>query len=140
MTEPHTPYKHFEHYCVVRHEHLNKYGNLFGGHLLAIIDEMAYVACVRTWPDSNFVTRAIKNVEFHAPARLGHILETVAHVERVGNTSCEVRVQVTVCDSGCESRRLCYDGSVVMVRIDDHGKPAAIPTFKPCACNSGRET
>ncbi|MBN1765330.1 MAG: acyl-CoA thioesterase [Sedimentisphaerales bacterium] len=116
----------FNHYCIVRQEHLNQYGSLFGGHLLSIIDEMAYVACVRTFPAHNFVTRALQDVEFHAPARLGDVLETHASIDRIGRTSCQVKVKVFICGSKEKQRRLSFDGMVVMVCVDDQGRARAV--------------
>ena len=111
----------FEHYSVVRQEHLNQYGSLFGGYLLAMIDELAFVACVKTYPGKNFVTRALKDVEFHAPAHLGDVLEVNAHLEQVGRSSCRVRVQVFIAESRSGQRQLTFDGVVVMVCVDDKG-------------------
>ena len=116
----------FQHFCVVRQEHLNHYGSLFGGHLLRIIDEIAFVACVRTFPGHNFVTRALNNVEFLAPAKLGDILEAKAGLQKVGTTSCQVAVQVTICDSQGNGRLISFDGVVVLVSVDGKGKPTPI--------------
>lgn len=116
----------FQHFCVVRQEHLNHHGSLFGGHLLAIIDEMAYVACVRTYPGHNFVTKALNDVEFHVPAHLGDVLETHAKLEQVGRTSCQVRVQVFISEAMDKKRRLSFDGLVVLVCVDKQGVPTEV--------------
>jgi len=116
----------FQHFCLVRQEHLNQYGSLYGGHLLGIIDEMAYVCCVRSYPGRNFLTKALDNVEFHVPAHLGDILETSASLERVGRTSCRVRVKVFICAGKDEQRQLSFDGQVVMVCVDEQGRPTPV--------------
>jgi acyl-CoA hydrolase len=120
--------KKFENYCVVRQEHLNQYGSLFGGHLLQVIDELAFVVCAKSYPGRNFVTRALNDVEFHAPARLGDVLEMSGYLERVGRSSCHVRVQVYVAETRQGRRRLTFDGEVVMVCVDDQGDTMEIKT------------
>lgn len=114
------------HFTVVRQEHLNQYGNLFGGYLLQVIDELAYVACMELYPGHHFVTRALNDVEFHAPARLGDILETKATLQRTGCSSAHIRVQVFICSSQQHQRRLSFDGTVIMVSIDPDGSPRPI--------------
>jgi len=114
----------FHNYALIRQEHLNQYGSLFGGHLLSIIDEMAYITCIRSFPGRNFVTRALQDVEFHTPARLGDILETHATIARVGKTSCQVQVQVFICHDA--DRPLSFDGTVILVCVDDQGKSRPI--------------
>lgn len=115
-----------QHCLVVRQEHLNQYGSIFGGYLLQIIDEMAFVACVRRWPGRNFVTRAMDDIEFHAPGKLGDICETCCHIEKVGRTSVRVHVQVYIRQSGTGRRSLSFDGMVIMVCVDDGGEAMPI--------------
>lgn len=116
----------FAHHMIVRQEHLNQYGNLFGGRVLSVIDELAFIACERTFPGKNFVTRAIQNAEFRAPAVLGDILEFRFGVEKVGNTSVTVRVQMSVYSGGKHRKADSFDGAVVMVCVDQKGRPTAV--------------
>ena len=117
----------FEHHMLVRQEHLNQYGNLFGGRVLAVIDELAFVACGRTYPGRNFVTRAVRNAEFTAPARLGDVLEFAFGIERVGTTSVTVRVRMSIWYSRREGVRAdSFNGTVVMVCVDEAGRPTPV--------------
>ncbi len=111
---------------IVRQEHLNQYGNLFGGRVLAVIDELAFIACARTWPGRNFVTRAVKDAEFTAPAHLGDLLEFRFRVAGVGTTSVRVRVEMLITEghTGKESRS--FDGFVTMVCVDEAGEPTPV--------------
>jgi len=118
--------KTFEHYMIVRQEHLNQYGNLFGGRVLSVIDELAFIACSRTFPGRNFVTRAVHHAEFTAPAVLGDILEFPFAVETVGKTSVTVRVRMMVCSSRSPEPAESFNGTVTMVCVDDHGHPMNI--------------
>ena len=118
----------FQHHMIVRHEHLNQYGNLFGGRVLAVIDELAFIACTRTFPARNFVTRAIQHAEFLAPARLGDVLEFTFGIERIGNTSVTVRVKMAICGGRDGARAESFDGAVVMVCVDAQGRPTPVGT------------
>lgn len=112
----------FQHHTIVRQEHLNQYGNLFGGRVLAVIDELAFIACSRTYPGRNFVTRAVQDAEFTAPAGLGDCLEFNFQVESVGRTSVRVRVTMDIhqCRGGEATRS--FDGTVIMVCVDAEGR------------------
>lgn len=116
----------FQHHMIVRQEHLNQYGNLFGGVVLGVIDELAFVACMRAYPGRNFVTRAVLDAEFKAPAHLGDMLEFGFHVEHTGSTSVQVRVEMLVHDGSGGRPVLSFDGTVVMVCVDREGDPAPV--------------
>ena len=117
----------FQHHMVVRQEHLNQYGNLFGGRVLSVIDELAFVACARTYPENNFVTRAVENAAFIAPAVLGDLLEFNFGIEKVGRTSVRVRVEMIICSGKTGVKRKSFDGCVIMVCVDAVGKATPIP-------------
>ncbi|MBN1435858.1 MAG: acyl-CoA thioesterase [Sedimentisphaerales bacterium] len=121
-------YRVFQDVRVVMPQHLNQYGSLFGGYLLGVIDEVAFIACIRRFPGRNFVTRAMDRVEFHAPAHLGDVVETRAEITRIGRTSIRVSVQACVEATGCEEKRLMFDGEVTMVCVDSLGNSSVLPS------------
>lgn len=112
---------------LVRQEHLNQYGSLFAGRVLSIIDELAFVACARAFPGRNFVTRAVRNAEFIAPAMLGNVLEFTFGIEKIGVTSVTVRVRMIVCKGSHDHQKTtAFDGDVVMVCVNKRGRPAPV--------------
>jgi len=117
----------FHHFKLVRQEDLNQYGNLFGGRVLAVIDELAFIACSLTWPGNNFVTRMVDDAGFTAPARLGDVLRFDYWVESTGRTSVRVRVTMQIFDHRAGQQRQSFDGSVVMVCVDQTGNPTPLP-------------
>lgn len=117
----------FNHFMLVRQEHLNQYGNLFGGRVLSVIDELAFIACTLTWPGNNFVTRSVEEAGFTAPARQGDVLRFDFGVENVGNTSAHVRVVMNIYDHQAQRQRQSFNGRVVMVCVDGDGRPVPIP-------------
>ena len=120
-----------QHHMLVRQEHLNQYGNLFGGCVLSVIDELAFVTCSRTYPGKNFVTRAVQNAEFTAPATLGDVLEFNFGVESVGRTSIKVHVEMIIYDGRTSEGRKSFDGRVVMVCVDANGMPVPVQEASP---------
>jgi acyl-CoA hydrolase len=116
----------FQHQTVVRRDHLNPYGSLSGGAVLGMVDELAFIACTRAYPGRNFVARAVLDVEFTAPARLGDVLEFSYGVEHAGRTSVHVRVEMLVHDGTGGRPAGAFDGTVVMVCVDRDGRPAPL--------------
>jgi acyl-CoA hydrolase len=119
--------KIYQHHMVVRQEHLNQYGSLFGGRVLAVIDELAFIACARTYPGCNFVTRAVLDAEFTTPARLGDVLQFNFGIAAVGRTSVKVQVEMIVFNGRTGDAKQSFDGHVVMVCVDRKGKATPVP-------------
>jgi acyl-CoA hydrolase len=90
---------------LVRSEHLNHEGHLFGGDLMAEIDTVGFCLLRGLYPRHSFVTRAA-TIEFAAPARLGDVVRFTAHVETVGCTSVQVDV-----------RGFCGEGEICRARM-----------------------
>jgi len=73
---------------------LNQYGYLFGGRLLAWIDEASWIAASLDYPQCHFVTVAMATVEFHHSVREGTILTIRCERTREGTTSVTYAVAV----------------------------------------------
>ncbi len=80
---------------LVRPEHLNHHGFLFGGRLLEWLDEQAYIAAIsQLKPEANLVTVAIDRVEFRYSVVQGSLLRFRSMPVHVGRTSLTVFTQV----------------------------------------------
>jgi acyl-CoA thioesterase YciA len=104
----------------------NAEGTIFGGVILSLIDQAAYVEAVRQ-QHKRYVTISFNEVEFHEPVFVGDVLSLYADGTRVGRTSLTIHVRV------CARRRLDPDqnvkvteADVVFVAVDDDGKPTPI--------------
>jgi len=95
-----------ESFKVVRPEHLNHYGYLFGGFLLKWVDEISWIAASRDHPGCMFVTVGMDRVEFHRSVRQGAVLRFDAQPTRRGTTSVQYEVNVYADDlaTGARSR------------------------------------
>lgn len=80
---------------VLKHEDINGQGALFGGRLMAWIDECGGYAAMRH-ASSLVVTCAIDNQVFKRGALLGEMVYLEAHVTYVGRSSIEVRVDTYI--------------------------------------------
>lgn len=116
-----------ESFKVVRPEHLNHYGLLFGGFLLKWVDEIAWIAASRDYPGLHFVTVGMDCVEFHRSVHQGTVLRFAADRTGRGKTSLRYAVQVFADDLETGTEEPIFSTIVTFVRVDDDGEKQAIP-------------
>ena len=104
----------------------NAHGTIFGGILLAWLDQAGAIAtrghCERV------VTVKMTEVVFHAPVFVGDVVSFYARITRIGTTSISVHVDV-------ESERWKGDrrpvkvteAEIVYVNVDENRRPVPIP-------------
>jgi uncharacterized protein (TIGR00369 family) len=110
---------------LVRPEHLNHHGYLFGGRLLEWLDEQAYIAAMaQCKTEANLVTVAIDQVAFHVPVRQGSLLRFRSDVVHVGRTSLTVFTEVLLLRDGAP--HVIFSAYVSFVCLDEVGRPRAI--------------
>ena len=105
----------------VKPEDLNPNGTLFGGSLLAWIDEEAALYTVVQLEKKHIVTKFISEINFISAPRQGDIIEIGIEAVEFGRTSltlrCEVRNKIT------RENILSID-KITMVNLGEDGKPA----------------
>jgi acyl-CoA hydrolase len=116
-----------ESYTVVRPEHLNHYGHLFGGCLLKWVDEFAWIAASRDNPGCHFVTIGMDRVEFHRGAHQGSVLRFDASENGRGRTSITYGVRVYADDLETGEEEQVFSTCITFVRLDEHGCKMALP-------------
>lgn len=97
---------------------LNQYGFLFGGRLLAWIDEASWIAASTDYPSCRFVTKAMDTVTFHHSVREGTILRIQCEKQQEGTTSVRYAVTVTNQKAGPDP---IFSTTVTFVSVDDAG-------------------
>ncbi len=104
----------------VKPEDLNPNGTLFGGSLLAWIDEEAALYTVVQLENKHIVTKFISEINFISAPKQGDIIEIGIEAVEFGKTSvtlrCEVRNKITREDI------LSID-KIIMVNLGEDGKP-----------------
>ncbi len=98
---------------------------LFGGTLLAWMDETAFVTATR-FGRCPFVTVSLERIDFEHPIPAATIVELVARVESVGRTSLKVRIDVFVEDMFKADRLKAVTGVFTLVALDEHKRPTPI--------------
>ncbi len=108
----------------------NPLGTMFGGKLMAIMDEMAGIAASR-YCGRPAVTASTEAFIFYNPVRVGDRIETISRVVWTGRTSMVVKVQVFSENpiKGTQ-RKQCTTAHFNMVAVDEHGKPTNVPPLK----------
>ncbi|HPF98158.1 MAG: hotdog domain-containing protein [Flavobacteriaceae bacterium] len=103
----------------VKPEDLNANGTLFGGKLLAWIDEEAALYSIIQLENPRVVTKFMSEINFMSSAKQGDIVEIGIEVTKFGKSSltlnCEVRNKMT-------RETIITVDSIVMVNLDENGK------------------
>ena len=108
----------------------NVLGDLFGGHLLALVDQAAAVAAIRH-AGGPAVTATIDRVDFRERIPVGALVTCVGTVDYVGNSSMEITVEVYSERVSTGERRHTHTAHAVFVAIDEQGKPKRVPRLIP---------
>lgn len=100
----------------------NHYDTLFGGTALHMMDEASFI-CATRFSRKRVVTISTDKIDFTKPIPQGTIIELVARVEKVGRTSCIVRVDIFKEDMYSLDREMAVTGYFTFVAIDENKKP-----------------
>jgi acyl-CoA hydrolase len=108
----------------------NVLGDLFGGHLMALVDQAAAVAAIRH-AGGPAVTASIDRVDFRERIPVGALVTCVGTVDYVGNSSMDITVEVYSENASTGERRHTHTAHVVFVAIDEKGRPKRVPRLVP---------
>src|SRR5512134_3632530 len=108
----------------------NVLGDLFGGELMALVDQAAAVAAIRH-AGGPAVTPSIDRVDFRERIPVGALVTCSASVDYVGNSSMDISVEVYAEKVSTGERRHTHTAHVVFVAIDEKGKPKRVPRLIP---------
>jgi acyl-CoA hydrolase len=108
----------------------NVLGDLFGGHLAALVDQAAAVAAIRH-AGGPAVTKSIDRLDFHHPIPVGALVTCYATVDYVGNSSMDITVHVYSETVSTGERQHTHTAHVVFVAIDRERKPTRVPRLVP---------
>jgi acyl-CoA thioesterase YciA len=105
----------------------NALGTIFGGVILSHIDLASAVEARKT-AAHRYVTKAMREVEFHAPVFLGDIVNFYTETVRVGRTSITVKVEVVAerWGGGRGEEVKVTEAAVVLVAIGANGQPTPV--------------
>ena len=116
-----------DNFALVRPEHLNHHGSLFGGQLLKWVDEFAWMAASREFRGCKLVTIAMDRVEFRRSAPSGAILRFHVEPARLGNTSVTYSVEVFADAPGADHEVPIFSTHITFVHVDSNGVKLPLP-------------
>lgn len=105
---------------LVQPSDLNANGTLFGGRLLAWVDEEAAIFSAIETRHKKVVTKSISAINFIAPAFQGDVVEIGVALKAVGKTSITLEVLVRDLTTG---KVIVKIDEMVFVCVDDTGRP-----------------
>lgn len=108
----------------------NSFGTMFGGKLMAYIDDIAAIAAMRH-SKKLVVTASSDSVDFLSPIKEGHSVSLEAYVTSTGRTSMEVYVKVVGEDMLLGERKVCAISFLTFVALDKTGRPSKVPEVIP---------
>ncbi len=103
----------------------NHYNTLFGGTALQMMDEVAFI-CATRFARKRMVTVTSDQIHFKQAIPAGTLIELVAKVVYVGNTSVKVQVEIYLEEMYEESRKKAITGMFTFVAIDAERKPTQV--------------
>ncbi|OXS00598.1 acyl-CoA thioesterase [Shewanella algae] len=105
-------------------------GKVHGGAVMKWIDLAAY-ACAAGWSGKYCITVYAGGIRFVKPIHVGNIVEVSAKVIYTGSTSMHIGLDVKAGDPKDSERHLTTHCIVIMVAVDDEGKPTPVPEWLP---------
>ena len=108
----------------------NSAGNVHGGVIMHLCDEVAGIASVRH-SGRRVVTAAMDRMTFRHPVFVGALVNVSATVNAAWRSSIEVGVRVE--SENVRTGEVVHTSTayLTMVALDDEGRPAEVPPIKP---------
>jgi len=109
----------------VKKSDIGYHGNLFGGVMLAWLDEAAAAYAAQAADTPRMVTKHIGELTFQRPCRPGQIIKIYGEVDKVGKTSLRLNIEARRHSVYNGTQRVVVETKMTFVRIDGDGE--AIP-------------
>ena len=106
---------------LIRPEHLNSRGTLFGGQVMKWMDEEAAIYAMCQLETSNLVTKIVSEINFMSPARNGDIIEFGCQATSLGKSSITMEIEVR---NKTTKETIVRIDKMVFVHVDENGRSA----------------
>jgi acyl-CoA thioesterase YciA len=111
---------------IVMAKDIGVHGNLFGGILMAWMDEAAASLATEFCKTPNMVTVRIGELIFKKPLKAGNHLRIYGEISHIGNTSITIRLEAKRYNLYSGEEVVVCDTNSTFVRVDDDGTPVPI--------------
>lgn len=121
-----SPFRTLEMTVLMTPDTANFSGNVHGGHILKLLDQVAF-ACASRYSGSYVVTVSVDQVVFHERIHVGELVSFLSSVNYTGTSSMEIGIRVVSEHiTGRRQRHVltCY---FTMVAVDERGRPHSVP-------------
>lgn len=105
-------------------------GNVHGGTLLKLLDQVAY-SCASRYAGTYVVTLSVDRVLFRDAIKVGELVSFSASVNHTGRTSMEIGIRVETENIQNGTRRHTNSCYFTMVAVDRDGRPVPVPALVP---------
>lgn len=112
-------------------------GNVHGGHILKLLDQVAY-ACASRYASQYVVTLSVDQVMFLQPIHVGDLVTFLASVNHTGTSSMEVGIKVVAEDIRNKIVRHVNSCFFTMVAVGADGRPVPVPPLLPATPDEKR--
>ena len=103
----------------------NHHNTMFGGKVMEMMDEVAFMTATR-FARKSFVTVSCDRIDFKKPIPADTLIELVGKVKYVGNTSLKVGIEIYVEEMYGNKREKSVSGEFTLVAINKEKKPTQI--------------
>ena len=103
----------------------NHHNTMFGGTVMEMMDEVAFMTATR-FARKSFVTVSCDRIDFKKTIPADTLVELIGKVKYVGNSSLKVNVEVFVEEMYEEKREKAVSGDFTLVALDENKKPDKI--------------
>jgi acyl-CoA hydrolase len=105
-------------------------GNVHGGNLLKLLDQVAY-ACASRYAGAYVVTVSVDQVVFRQPIHVGELVTFLASVNHVGRSSMEIGIKVLAENIRTQQTRHVNSCFFTMVAVGDNGQKVSVAPWTP---------
>jgi acyl-CoA thioesterase YciA len=114
------------HICMTRD--IGIHGNLFGGIMMAWVDEAASVFACQICRSPNMVTVKVDEVIFKKKIKVGYLIPIYAEVIQIGRTSITIGIEARKGSVYSGEEESVLSTKATFVRVDEAGDPTPIPS------------
>ena len=112
-------------------------GNVHGGHILKLLDQVAY-ACASRYAQRYVVTLSVDQVVFRQPIHVGELVTFLASINYTGATSMEVGIKVVTENIQSQVVRHANSCFFTMVAVNEDGRPVHVAQLVPATPDERR--
>ena len=114
---------------IMKKSDIGVHDNMFGGTIMSLIDDSAAAYASQICDTTRVVTIKIDELIFKSPVKVGSLLKIYGKVDKFGNTSIKLYIEVRKHNVHTGKQEAVTQTSITFVRIDGDGKAIPIHNY-----------